>query len=260
MNDAPAIKTANIGIAMGSGTDVAIGTADLIIMDDNFTSIVEGIKEGRVAYSNIRKIILFLISCGMAEVFFYLFAVCFGYELPLVAIQLLWINIVTDGLQDIALSFEKGSRDIMNIPPRSTKEALFSKDLMLEVLFFGLTISLMVFVVWKYLMDRDTNLLVARSIIMLLMTLIQNLHVLNCRSEKNSVFMASLLSNPLVIVTIVGSILLQVIIINIPSLSKFLKIAHISFSTIGITFMFSLIIIVLAEVYKFIYRKVNKSY
>ena len=260
VNDAPAIKTANIGIAMGSGTDVAIDTADLIIMDDNFTSIVEGIKEGRVAYSNIRKIILFLISCGMAEVFFYLFAVCFGYELPLVAIQLLWINIVTDGLQDIALSFEKGSSDIMDIPPRSTKESLFSKDLMMEVLFFGFTISLMIFIVWKYLMDRDTNLLVARSIIMLLMTLIQNLHVLNCRSEKNSVFATSLLSNPLVIVTIIGSILLQVTIINIPSLSKFLKIAHISFSTIGMTFVFALFIIVIAEVYKLIYRKVNKSY
>ena len=132
----------------------------------------------------------------------------------------------------------------MDIPPRSTKEELFSKDLMLEVLFFGLTISLMIFIVWKYLMDHNTNLLVARSIIMLLMTLIQNLHVLNCRSEKNSVFMVSLLSNPLVIVTIIGSILLQVTIINISSLSKFLKIAHISFSTIGMTFIFALLIII----------------
>ena len=137
---------------MGSGTDVAIDTADLIVMDDNFTSIVEGVKEGRIAYSNIRKIVLFLLSCGIAEVLFYLFAVCFGYELPLVAIQLLWINIVTDGLQDIALSFEKGSKDVMDIPPRSTNESLFSKDLMIEVLFFGFMISLMIFIVWKYLM------------------------------------------------------------------------------------------------------------
>ena len=257
VNDAPAIKTANIGIAMGSGTDVAIDTADLIIMDDNFTSIVEGIKEGRIAYSNIRKIILFLISCGIAEILFYLFAVCLGYELPLVAIQLLWINIVTDGLQDIALSFEKGDKDIMNNPPRSTTESLFNKDLIFETLFFGLTISLMIFTIWKYLIDHNTNILIARSIIMLLMTFIQNLHVLNCRSEKNSVFTISLLSNPLVIITIIGSILLQITVINIPFLSRILKIINIPFNIILISFIFSSLIIVVSEIYKVIYRKLK---
>ena len=257
VNDAPAIKTANIGIAMGSGTDVAIDTADLIIMDDNFTSIVEGIKEGRIAYSNIRKIILFLISCGIAEILFYLFAVCLGYELPLVAIQLLWINIVTDGLQDIALSFEKGDKDIMNNPPRSTTESLFNKDLIFETLFFGLTISLMIFTIWKYLIDHNTNILIARSIIMLLMTFIQNLHVLNCRSEKNSVFTISLLNNPLVIITIIGSILLQITVINIPFLSRILKIINIPFNIILISFIFSSLIIVVSEIYKVIYRKLK---
>ena len=257
VNDAPAIKTANIGIAMGSGTDVAIDTADLIIMDDNFTSIVEGIKEGRIAYSNIRKIILFLISCGIAEILFYLFAVCLGYELPLVAIQLLWINIVTDGLQDIALSFEKGDKDIMNNLPRSTTESLFNKDLIFETLIFGLTISLMIFTIWKYLIDHNTNILIARSIIMLLMTFIQNLHVLNCRSEKNSVFTISLLSNPLVIITIIGSILLQITVINIPFLSRILKIINIPFNIILISFIFSSLIIVVSEIYKVIYRKLK---
>ena len=259
VNDAPAIKTANIGIAMGSGTDVAIDTADLIIMDDNFTSIVEGIKEGRVAYSNIRKIILFLLSCGISEVLFYLFAVFLGYELPLVAIQLLWINIVTDGLQDMALSFEKGNSDIMKEKPRSTNEPLFSKDLIIEVLIFGLTISFMIFTVWKYLMDKNTNLLISRSIIMLLMVFVQNLHVLNCRSEKKSIFTTPLLSNPLVIITIIGSILLQLIVINVPFLSKSLKIANISPNIIIIIFIFSLLIIVVSEVYKLIYRKVNNT-
>lgn len=254
VNDAPAIKTANIGVAMGSGTDVAIDTADLIVMDDNFTSVVEGIKEGRIAYSNIRKIVLFLLSCGIAEILFYLFSVCLGYELPLIAIQLLWINIVTDGLQDIALSFEKGNNDIMREKPRSPNESLFNKDLIIEVLIYGLTISLMIFTVWKYLMDNNINIFIARSTIMLIMVFIQNFHVLNCRSEKKSIFSTSILSNPLIILIIVGSILLQMLVINIPNLAKILKITNLSFNMIIISFLFSLLIIIASEVYKLIYR------
>ena len=257
VNDAPAIKAANIGVAMGSGTDVAIDTADIILLDDNFSSIVEGVKEGRVAYANIRKIVLFLLSCGLAEVLFYLFSVCLDYELPLVAIQLLWLNIVTDGLQDMALSFETGMEDIMKRPPRDTKESLFSKDLMLEVLMFGLTISFMIFMVWKYLIDNNTSLLISRSIIMLIMVFIQNIHVLNCRSEKNSIFKTSIMNNPFVIITILGSILLQIMVIKVSILARFLKVTNISFKTIIMSFVFSCIIVVVAEIYKMVYRKLK---
>ena len=256
VNDAPAIKAANIGIAMGSGTDVAKDTASMIITDDNFKSIVSGVKEGRIAYANIRKITLFLLSCGMAEVLFYLLSVGFNYDLPLLAIQLLWINVVTDGLQDIALSFETASDDIMKEKPRSTKESLFNKDLMLEVLIFGSTIGLMVFLTWKFLMDRNTNLLLARSIVMTLMVFIQNIHVLNCRSEKNSIFTTSIMTNKFVIITIIGSMLLQFIITKVSFLADMLNVKILPIPTIILIFTISLIIIIIAEVYKAIYRKI----
>ncbi|MDE5888956.1 MAG: HAD-IC family P-type ATPase, partial [Bacilli bacterium] len=222
VNDAPAIKSANIGIAMGSGTDVAKETASMIVADDNFTSIVSGVKEGRTAYSNIRKITLFLLGCGFAEVCFFLLSIAFGYDIPLLAIQLLWLNIVTDGLQDVALSFEKAEKNIMKEKPRDTKESLFSKDLMIEVLILGITISAIVFGTWKYMMDKNYDIVFARSVIMMLMVFIQNINVLNCRSEKRSVFKESLLDNPFVIATVIGSILLQVIISEIPATAMFL--------------------------------------
>lgn len=257
VNDAPAIKAANIGIAMGSGTDVAKETASIIIADDNFTTIVEGIKEGRSAYSNIRKITLFLISCGLSEVLIFVLSVLSGYNIPLLAIQLLWINIVTDGLQDIALSFEKSEDDIMKEKPRNTKESLFTKDLIVEILVLGITITLLVFGVWKYLMDNNTGVVAARTIILMLMVIIQNINVLNCRNEKKSVFKKSLISNPILLVTIFGSIFLQIIVSEIPITAAFLKVMPLPFITIVKIFILSLLIIVVFELYKFIFKKIN---
>lgn len=258
VNDAPAIKAANIGISMGSGTDVAKDTASMIISDDNFTSIVNGVKEGRVAYANIRKITLFLLSCGFAEVAFFLLSVIFGMELPLLAIQLLWLNVVTDGLQDIALSFERSTKNIMESPPRSTKESLFSGDLALEVLVFGITITVLVFGFWISLNKMGTPVNEARSIIVMLMVFIQNIHVLNCRSEKQSIFATSLFDNPLVIGTIVGSMVLEILISSVPVLGNLLKVTPISAKTTIRVFIYSLIILVVSEVYKIIYRAISR--
>ncbi len=259
VNDAPAIKAANIGVAMGSGTDIAIDTADMIITDDNFASIVSGVKEGRIAYANIRKIILFLLSCGLAEILFYLLAVALGYELPLVAIQLLWLNVVTDGLQDIALSFERGSKGIMRHSPRKTSESIFDKELAFEIALYGITIAFMVFAVWKYLMDKNVELLLARSIIMTIMVFIQNMHVLNCRSETRSVFKQSLRNNPLIFISVFGSILLQIIVIKVPFLSEILKINNLALNTIAICFVYSLVLITIAELYKMLNKYFRKD-
>ena len=259
VNDAPALKSANIGVAMGSGTDVAKETASMIIADDNFKTIVEGIKEGRTAYSNIRKITLFLLSCGLSEVAIFVCSILFGYPIPLLAIQLLWLNIVTDGLQDIALSFETSEQDIMLEKPRDTKESLFSKDLMKEILFLASVITIIVFGTWKFLMDQNIDLTLARSIIMMLMVFIQNINVLNCRSEKRSIMKESLLSNPIVIFTIIGSVILQIVMSQFPLTANFLKVTPLNIWTILILLLLSFVVIIIFEIYKIIVQKNNND-
>ena len=256
VNDAPAIKSANIGIAMGSGTDVAKDTASMIITNDNFTSIVSGIREGRVAYANIRKITLFLISCGLAEVAFFILSIVFGFDIPLLAIHLLWLNMVTDGLQDISLSFEKAEEDIMLEKPRDTKESLFTKDLIREVVILGLTITFIVFGVWKKLMDKNVDIFYARSIIMMLMVFIQNVNVLNCRSENRTIFKEKVRDNPLLIFTIIGSIVLQLLLSSFPISAKLLKLVPLNIFEILQIFIMSLFVIIVFEIYKFIYYRV----
>ena len=251
VNDAPAIKAANIGIAMGSGSDVAKETSNMIIIDDNFMSIVAGIEEGRNAYANIRKVVYMLISCGLAEVLFFLLSIISGLPMPLVAVQLLWLNLVTDGLQDLALSFEREEDDIMDDKPRDPKESLFDRRLIEEIAISGLYIGIVVFITWLVLLKHfnmpEDN---ARGYIMALMVFMQNIHVLNCRSEKKSTFKKSLCSNWLIVVAIASSITLQIILMEVEFLSKIMKTHQVPFEHMIMLILIALPILLIMEMYK----------
>ena len=256
VNDAPAIKAANIGIAMGSGSDVAKETSNMIIIDDNFMSIVSGIEEGRNAYANIRKVVLMLVSCGLAEVLFFTLSIVFGLPIPLVAVQLLWLNLVTDGLQDIALSFEKAEKDIMKEKPRDPKQPLFDKVLGQEIIISGLSIGLVVYALWVFLLKyvhMDES--IARGYVMAMMVFMQNIHVLNCRSEKQSAFKIKLFSNWFVPFAIFSSIFLQLLVMEIPFLSTIMKTKSIPVTHMLLLLLASTPIIIIMEVYKLRFKK-----
>lgn len=258
VNDAPAMKAANIGISMGSGTDVAKETSQMIITDDNFASIVYGIEEGRVAYNNVRRVIYFLLSSGVAEIFFFIVSILLKLPIPLLAVQLLWLNLVTDGVQDSMLAFEKQNENVMSKKPRSPSERIFNKELITEVLMSGLLMGFIVIVFWLFTIKQlKWDVSYSRSFILILMTFLQNLHAINCRSENKSIFRIPIKNNIGLFISIVVIIVLQFIIIETPALSSILKLHSISFYQTLFTFILALPIIVIMEAYKLFKKSKN---
>jgi len=228
-NDAPAIRAAQVGVSMGiSGTDVARGTADLILTDDKFSSIVAGVEEGRVAYANVRKVIFLLISTGAAELVLFTLALLVGLPLPLIAVQLLWLNLVTNGIQDVALAFEPAEGDELSHPPRSPNEPIFNRLMIERVITSALVIGTVAFLVFQWLLTRGFNLDEARNGTLLLMVLFENVHVFNCRSEVRSVFQHNPLLNPVLLIGTVVAQLVHIGAMYTPWISDVLRIQPIS--------------------------------
>jgi len=255
VNDAPALKRANIGVAMGSGSDVAKDTGSIIITDDNFASIVSGIEEGRFAYANVRKVIYLLISTGAAELLLFVLAVIFNVPLPLAAVQILWLNLVTNGIQDVALAFEKGEPGVMKNPPRKTDQGIFDKLMIRETLLSGFTMSLVGFAAWMVLLSSGGEQNSARNILLLLFVLMQNVHVFNCRSETVSAFKMPISRNYVLVLGVLAAHGLHLIAMNTALFQSLLGIAPVSFSQWLVALACAAPLLMIMELFKLYWRR-----
>lgn len=230
-NDAPAMKAAHIGVAMGqAGTDVARETGELILLDDNFASIVAGIEEGRIAYANVRKVIFLAISTGAAELLLFALSVSFGLPLPLFPVQLLWLNLVTNGIQDVALAFEPGEGDELSRPPRSPREPIFDRRMIDRVIMSAIVIGLTGFLCFKWMLEHGWAVDEARNALLLLLVLFENVQAGNARSERRSLLVLSPMQNPLLFIGTASAQLLHIAAMYTPGLRDVLDLSPVSLS------------------------------
>jgi len=256
VNDAPALKRANIGVAMGSGTDVAKEVGAMIVVDDNFSSIVSGVEEGRFAYDNVRKVVYLLISTGTAEIILFVASVLTGMPLPLLAVQLLWLNLVTNGIQDVALAYEGGEAGAMQRKPRQTNERIFNPLMIKQTLISGLTMGGVAFGLWfwinNYQLMPETH---ARNIILLLMVLLQNFHAFNCRSEYTSVFKVPLKKNIVLVYGVLAAQALHIISMQIPFMQHILRVEPITFFEWSQVLLLAIPVLLVMEAFKWFTNK-----
>ncbi|MGI6559066.1 MAG: calcium-transporting P-type ATPase, PMR1-type [Limnochordia bacterium] len=241
INDAPAVKEADIGIAMGkTGTDVTKEASSMILVDDNYATIVAAVEEGREIYENIRKFIRYLLSCNVGEVLTMFGATLLGMPLPLIPMQILWMNLVTDGLPAIALGVDPGDQDIMLRRPRSTKEGIFAQGLHWKIVVRGVLFALCALIVFSLSLHwKEGDLDKARTIAFSTLVMAQLLYVFQCRSERYSVFELGLFSNPQLALAVLFSTAMQVAAVHVGQLQPVFRTVPLDLNDWLMVFVFS---------------------
>ena len=227
VNDSPALKNADIGIAMGkNGTDVAKNAADMILTDDNFVTIVEAVKQGRNIYDNIRKAIHFLIATNIGEIVTIFMGLVLGMKSPLLAIQLLWVNLVTDSLPAIAIGLEPAEKDIMKRKPINSKKGIFSDGLWNKIIVEGIMIGMLTLVAFS-IGNKLYGIDVGRTMAFVAIGVLELVHSFNIKSEQ-SIFKIGILENKYLIGSFVLGVFVQTIVVVVPSLASIFKLASLN--------------------------------
>ena len=249
VNDAPALKKSDIGIAMGlKGTDVAKNAADMILNDDNFVTIVDAVKQGRNIFDNIKKAIHFLIATNIGEIVTIFVGLLLGVKSPLLAIQLLWVNLVTDSLPAIALGLEPPEKNIMNRPPRDSRKSIFAEGLMGKIVVEGFMIGMFTILAF-FIGNKYYGIEVARTMAFISLGMLELIHSFNVKSEE-SIFKVGLFENKYLLGAFVLGTVLQLGIVFVPSLAEIFKLTQLNSTQWLITLAISIAPIIIVEVQK----------
>ena len=262
VNDALALKRADIGVSMGiTGTDVAKNTADVILTDDNFASIVAAVEEGRIIYSNIRKFVFFLLSCNIGEILIVFLSILFNMPVPLVAIQLLWLNLITDSFPALALGVEKGEPDIMKVNPRNPEESILNKSMIIgtSIQSIALTIAVLLAYNWGLKTYGSEGLYIARTIAFTTLITAELIRAYSSRSERYSLFEIGFFSNRSMVYATALSFLLLLVVLYIPFLQPIFKTFPIGLKDWSIVLRFCIIPLIAGELNKVISKKIYKN-
>ncbi|MGL5150446.1 MAG: cation-translocating P-type ATPase [Clostridium sp.] len=257
VNDAPSLKAADIGVAMGiTGTDVAKGAADMILTDDNFSTIVRAVEEGRNIFNNIKKSIIFLLSCNLGEIVALFFAILFNWATPLLPIHILWVNLITDSFPALSLGVDPMDESVMDDPPRNPKESLFADGMGLYLIINGALIGITTLIAFKLGEKLYTDSLShAQTFAFVVLSVSQLFYSLSMRSTKKSIFTVGLFKNKYLIGSIALGIILQFVVISIPFLSNVFGVFPLTFKDWGIVLLLSLIPFIINEIGKLFRRK-----
>ncbi|MHB9942921.1 ATPase [Clostridium sporogenes] len=260
VNDAPSLKAADIGVAMGiTGTDVAKGASDMVLTDDNFSTIVSAIKEGRNIYNNIKKSIVFLLSCNLGEIIALFIGILLGWPAPLRPIHLLWVNLITDSLPALSLGIDPGDPDIMDEKPRNPKESLFAGGAGISLILNGLLIGVLTLVAFEVGRIRySDSLMHAQTMAFVVLSVSQLFHSFNMRHPKKSIFQLGLFTNKYLFASVIFGIFLQDMVITIPFLASIFKVFDLTMQDWIFVCALSIMPLIINEIVKFFKRLKDK--